>query len=215
MAKTRPGVRFQREDCALLAFAAGLASCSPSASNVGGTAGAGGSTSLSTGTSGAGQGQDTDAGQHGGSGGGAGQGSSEPLPALKKVDLVFMIDNSISMSDKQGLLGRSVSELVGQLVQPPCIDSAGRRQAPPGPHADCPAGQRQAFEPVTDIHVAVISSSLGDIGANGACPNGGPRDDQGHLIASLPRGQGHGENASGVLEFRAGDDASAFTTELG
>jgi hypothetical protein len=63
--------------------------------------------------------------------------------AVDKIDLVFMIDNSISMADKQLILAEAVPVLVSQLIDPPLVDG------------------RPKFEPVRDIHVAVITSSLG------------------------------------------------------
>lgn len=130
-----------------------------------------------------------------------------------KVDLLIMIDNSISMNDKQALLRRTAPDLLEQLVNPPCIDAAGQEQPGPGPERACPAGSRRQFLPVQDINIGVISSSLGDLGANAACPEG-ERDDRAHLIGSLPRGAGHGTNAQGVLQLRPGDDVAALSSNL-
>src|SRR5688572_30066861 len=42
--------------------------------------------------------------------------------AIDKIDLLFMIDNSISMSDKQAILRAAVPDLVNRLVNPICVD---------------------------------------------------------------------------------------------
>ncbi len=130
-----------------------------------------------------------------------------------KVDLLIMVDNSISMSDKQALLRRTAPDLLAGLVNPPCIDAAGNRAPAPGPDLACPPGLRREFLPVRDINIGVISSSLGDVGANVAC-RAGERDDRAHLMGSLPRGEGHGTSALGVLELRPGGDVAAFGAGL-
>lgn len=151
----------------------------------------------------------------GGSGNGGSGGSTSVTPepvATRQVDLLLVIDNSLSMADKQDLLAQALPELLAQLANPLCIDAAGAAQAPPAPGQECPEGQRRQFDPVTDLNLGIISSSLADGGANVACPvEGLPRHrpgaaDMAHLIGSLPRGQGLGANAQGFLEWRAGQD---------
>jgi hypothetical protein len=79
-----------------------------------------------------------------------------------------MIDNSSSMADKQVMLTRSVSDLVGRFTNPP------------------------DFEPINDIHIGIISSSLGGHGSSGVCDQPDSRktfshnDDKGHLLARGP-----------------------------
>src|SRR5258706_5135784 len=41
---------------------------------------------------------------------------------VSKIDLLFMIDNSSSMSDKQTILAEAVPDLVRRLVDPVCLD---------------------------------------------------------------------------------------------
>src|SRR5262245_31473181 len=41
---------------------------------------------------------------------------------VDKVDLLFMIDNSLSMADKQDVLAQAVPVLVQRFVTPSCID---------------------------------------------------------------------------------------------
>src|SRR5687767_5570745 len=81
--------------------------------------------------------------------------------AVNKIDLLFMIDNSRSMADKQVTLSQAVPALVRRLVTPPCIGDGGM---PLGMVVDaegrCAQG-RPEFRPIRDIHVGVITSSLG------------------------------------------------------
>jgi len=155
-----------------------------------------------------------------GGGGGAGV-AGDGMPASARVapdklDLLLMIDNSISMSDKQEVLGAALPDLMNRLVNPICLDATGNEFPAPAPGADCPLGQHRQFEPIADIHIGIVSSSLGDIGANAACPSPGlpqfvaDRVDMGHLIGSLPRGQVSGTNARGFLEWHAGADLGLF-----
>ncbi len=78
-----------------------------------------------------------------------------------KIDVLFMIDNSQSMADKQALLAGAVPALVRRLVAPRCVDEKGNSLGSSHP---CPAGEPE-FRPVDDIHVGVLSSSLGGHGS--------------------------------------------------
>lgn len=51
--------------------------------------------------------------------------------AITGIDLLLMIDNSSSMADKQTVLAAAVPQLLGQLVQPNCVDSSGNSLNPP------------------------------------------------------------------------------------
>jgi hypothetical protein len=130
--------------------------------------------------------------------------------SVDKIDLLFMIDNSRSMSDKQEVLRDAVPDLVRRLVNPICVDSMGGQFAPPPPGGQCPQGQTQEFNPINDINIGVVSSSLGDVGANVACPVQGftqylpDRIDLAHLMGSLPRGRGSANTDQGFLAWRAG-----------
>ena len=42
---------------------------------------------------------------------------------IDKIDLLFMIDNSASMADKQDILAAAVPDLVNRLIQPRCINA--------------------------------------------------------------------------------------------
>jgi hypothetical protein len=114
--------------------------------------------------------------------------------AIDKIDLLFMIDNSTSMSDKQEILKQAVPVLLSRLVSPICVDEMGKPTgASTQANGQCPANQgRPEFNPVGDIHIGVISSSLG---AHGGLASDGAQcaepsaaiinpDDKAHLIGS-------------------------------
>jgi hypothetical protein len=97
-----------------------------------------------------------------------------PQSRVDKIDLLLAIDNSRSMADKQEILASAVPDLVRGLANPRCLKDDGTpveaAQQPAGPIADCPLGSRREFEPVLDIHIGIVSSSLGDHGAvDGFC----------------------------------------------
>jgi hypothetical protein len=87
---------------------------------------------------------------------------------VDKVDLLFMVDNSASMADKQSELTRRVPELIQALTDPVKDPKTGKK-----PKA------------VHDIHVGVISSSLGDHGT-GVCNGGAAMNDRGRLLPRDP-----------------------------
>jgi hypothetical protein len=93
--------------------------------------------------------------------------------AIDKVDILFMIDGSASMGDKQALLAQAVPDLVNQLLVPANGD----------------------FAPVHDMHIGVISSSLG---ASDACATKAHPDDRAHLLSRTATG---GEVANAKLGF--------------
>jgi hypothetical protein len=77
---------------------------------------------------------------------------SAPQPISdRKVDLLLMVDNSLSMSDKAELLGKTAADFVAGLVDPPCVDAAGNRSKAASPESACPPGQAREFLPVRDI----------------------------------------------------------------
>lgn len=112
-----------------------------------------------------------------------------------KLDLLFMIDNSISMLDKQEILAQAVPDLVRGVVDELGID---------------------------DLHVGVVTSSLGGYGAAVDCELSASRQsseqgvDMAHLLASLPRGRAAAPSAaeSGFLAWTAGGDADGLVEEF-
>lgn len=109
--------------------------------------------------------------------------------AVDKIDLLFMLDNSISMADKQLVLAKAVPDLVSRLVDPTCVKLEDGEEIPVAKNSDgtCPEGAQREFEPVKDIHIAVISSSLGANGADQCSPALSGYDptmeDMGHLLS--------------------------------
>lgn len=153
---------------------------------------------------------------------------------VDKIDLLFMVDNSVSMADKQQILQAAVPDLVGRLVNPVCVDAAGNQYpnetAALAPDEDCPTVGGQAlgreFEAIDNINIGVISSSLGGFGStSGACANsaeaGDQKEDMARLVGSLPRGVmalggSTAANAAGhgFLEWREGSDRDTFVSAL-
>ena len=135
-------------------------------------------------------------GNGGGNGGGAGggNGGGPTIGNVDKVDLLFMVDNSRSMADKQEAMAVALADLVQSLVNPPCLDANG--SPVPGQPASgldpCPAGSIRAYNAVNDLHIGVVSSSLGGHGADACantdqltCPGGvanTTNNDKGHLL---------------------------------
>ena len=103
-------------------------------------------------------------GDDGDDGVGGGGVETEPRAGKSgKVDLLVVVDNSRSMSGKQEVLASSVGNLVERLVNP--------------------AFYGYSAAPVRDMHIGVISSSLGGHGAD-ACTavNAASENDFGHLL---------------------------------
>ncbi len=112
-----------------------------------------------------------------------------------KVDVLVVVDNTASMEPKQRLLSNALADLVTRLANPVCVDGSGHGSAPPSdPSVSCPPGQHKEFAPVTDLHLGIITTSLGSHGGD-ACapiqPGYDPMmDDHAHLVGSLDRGAG-------------------------
>ena len=115
--------------------------------------------------------------------------ATDTSKGVDKIDLVFMIDNSSSMADKQQILQAAVPDVVNRLVNPQCVDADTQQPVgtqPSDPSAACPQGVRE-FESIKDIHIGLITSSLGGHGAD-TCSPGLPQQwnqeqaDMGHLI---------------------------------
>jgi hypothetical protein len=92
--------------------------------------------------------------------------------AIDKIDLLFVIDNSISMADKQEILADAVPQLVNRLITPTEIDGVPE------------------FEPVDDIHIGIVTSSLGGHGADICSPLMGDSydptmEDNGRLLGTI------------------------------
>jgi hypothetical protein len=127
-----------------------------------------------------------------GSGGGAAGASNAAVSGFDKIDVLLVLDNSLSMGDKQAVLAAALPQLLRRLTNPDCVDPSGAAasQTPADPNAACPAGLQRDFVPVKDIHVGVVTSALGDFGGD-TCPEDGPQylpqNDHAWLLGALPR----------------------------
>ncbi len=108
-----------------------------------------------------------------------------------ELDLLLVIDNSLSMADKQALFAEAIPAVVLRLINPPCVDAEGQTAAQPAtPDEACPDGSAREILPVDDLHVGVVSSSLGNHGGYICSPAEGSnyvpeKDDRGELIGPL------------------------------
>jgi hypothetical protein len=94
---------------------------------------------------------------------------------INKIDILFDIDNSSSMGDKQQYLQAAVPDLITRLVSPNCVDANGNNltdangvQLVAATDGTCAMGQAE-FPPVHDMHIGVITSSLGGRGTTSIC----------------------------------------------
>jgi hypothetical protein len=88
---------------------------------------------------------------------------------VTKLDLLFDIDNSASMGDKQEYLEKAVPDLITRLLNPNCLDPTSGQTAGASLGGSCAAhpGTNVEFPPVHDMHIGIISSSLGTRGITG------------------------------------------------
>lgn len=179
----------------------GEAAGNAGASDIGGAAGEGGARDENAGTSGIGG---SSAGSAGTLGNG-GAGGAGPQAHSSKLDVLLVIDNSVSMSDKQGVLEATLPAFIERLTNPRCVDANHKPVAvqPASVSEPCATGTREFT--ATDIHLGVISTSLGSHGGSvcSAPVAGDPLatlDDQGHLLGKLRPGLSTWQN-SGFLSW--------------
>ncbi|HEY8943787.1 MAG TPA: hypothetical protein VIM73_05980, partial [Polyangiaceae bacterium] len=107
--------------------------------------------------------------------------------AVDKIDLLFMIDNSISMADKQEILREAVPVLVQRLVTPVCIGNNGQPTGNTNANGQCANGEPE-FTPIKDIHIGIVTSSLGAHGGD-ICTGTGmgnpTEDDRGYPLGKV------------------------------
>ena len=138
--------------------------------------------------------------------------------AIDKVDILFDIDNSASMGDKEVFLSKAVPDFLSRLLAPYCVDDQGKVEKDGSgniitsdTNGACSVGQAE-FKPVHDMHIGVVTSSLGTRGGDvcGVDPNAPNNDDRGQLVS---RGSAAAVDASGFLawfpDVDANDGASA------
>jgi hypothetical protein len=94
------------------------------------------------------------------------------------------------MADKQALLKDAVPDLVARLVNPRCVDSReANRVTGTSSAGECKEGILE-FPAVHDLHVGIVTSSLGGRGSDACPPRQNPvnssldahNDDKGHLV---------------------------------
>jgi len=90
------------------------------------------------------------------------QGAS--VSPTSKLDVLFVVRNSVGMDDVQNLLGQSVPSLIARLLSPNCLD-AQNDVIGPSQNGACASGHLE-FQPVHDMHVGIITSSLGGLGGD-------------------------------------------------
>jgi hypothetical protein len=143
-----------------------------------------------------------------------------------KLDVLFVIDNSPGMLDKHAVLTASLPSFLQRLTNPQCVDAGGAPVAtqPTSGAAACSSGSRE-FPPVKDMHLGVITTSLGAHGgsvcASAPASSGASTphlDDQAELIPFERTGVSS-YMGSGFLAFdSAGQtgvtDVGALTTQL-
>jgi hypothetical protein len=104
-----------------------------------------------------------------------------------KVDLLLVIDNSRNLQEAHELFALTLPSLLERFARPACVNGFGNVVATtPNPNDPCPVGQRE-FPPVTDLHIGVISTSIGGHGADVCSPASmafeEPMNDRAHLLA--------------------------------
>ncbi|MBS2013851.1 MAG: hypothetical protein JST00_13260 [Deltaproteobacteria bacterium] len=99
-----------------------------------------------------------------------------------KVDLLLVVDDSASMGDKAGLLAQSAGKLIEKLA------ASG------------------------DLHVGVVSSSLGSFGGD-VCPAGPTLDRRAHLQTTAIDGSPVAGASKGFLSFTAGGDLAGVVAD--
>jgi hypothetical protein len=108
-----------------------------------------------------------------------------PFETSRKVDLLLVIDNSQNTDVAQQAMADTIPYLIDRLIHPACVNGLGNVVAAPNaPDAPCPVGRRD-FTPITDFHLAMISTSLGGHGAD-TCGPKEPKstNDAAHLLSS-------------------------------
>ncbi|HEX7601831.1 MAG TPA: hypothetical protein VF316_09510, partial [Polyangiaceae bacterium] len=112
-----------------------------------------------------------------------------PETRSSKVDLLFVVDNSSNTDVEHELLAQSVPYMLGRIANPACVNGLGEIASAAPPGAPCATGVRE-FAPLADVHVAVISTSLGGHGAD-ICSPANPaydptQNDASHLLVRGP-----------------------------
>jgi hypothetical protein len=130
----------------------------------------------------------------GGAGGTGGEGGAPPLlEESDKLDVLFVIDNTRDGQTAHGALAATIPYFLDRLTEPVCVNGLGQVVERPPPGQPCSVGLRD-FEPLRDIHIGVLSTSLGGHGADTCSPASPNFDEQQNDDAQLlERGGGGGQ----------------------
>ncbi|MEP7125914.1 MAG: hypothetical protein ABJE95_33590 [Byssovorax sp.] len=115
-----------------------------------------------------------------------------PIEEATKVDVLLVVDNSRNLEVAHQALAETVPYLVDRLLNPACVNGLGNVVGKPAsPTAPCAVGVRD-FTPVTDLHLGMITTSLGGHGAD-LCSPANPafqptQNDAAHLITRTADG---------------------------
>jgi hypothetical protein len=154
-------------------------------------------------------------GSSSGGGSGADAAARPPSAPATKLDVLFMIENANSMASVtigNDFLTASIPPFFHRLLNPNCVDASGNVLGE-SQGGQCASGQPE-FQPVHDIHVGVVTSSLGGFGGD-QCPENATNpsapglsahtDDHGELITrSGVQGTPNLENpASPIVSYQS------------
>jgi hypothetical protein len=115
------------------------------------------------------------------------------LEEADKLDVLFVIDNSRTAQSAHRALAETIPYFLARLTDPPCVNGLGQVVDRPPPGAPCAVGLRD-FEPLRDVHIGVISTSIGGHGADTCSPTSPNFDPQQNDDAELlVRGGGGGQ----------------------
>jgi hypothetical protein len=109
-----------------------------------------------------------------------------------KLDVLLVVDNSKNTSAAQDLLARTLPYLLERLIRPACVNGLGNVVAETDSSEEpCPVGERD-FPPMRDMHVGVISTSIGGHGADTCGPTSTTfnplQNDAAHLLSRTATG---------------------------
>jgi hypothetical protein len=135
---------------------------------------------------------------------------------VDKIDILFDIDNSASMGDKQDYLKSAIPDLINRLINPNCLDSTMVVTGPSTNGTCSNIGDRLEFPPVHDMHIGILSSALGPRLGDACFPTAmalqpfanlpAHNDDQAHL---LNRSLTYSANGSSATEGTVPDASNA------
>lgn len=94
-----------------------------------------------------------------------------PPPATRseQLDVLLVVDNTPTAAFTHDVLANAIPYLMDRLTDPRCVNGLGQIVDSPAPNEECVVGQRD-FAPVQDVHIGVISTSIGGHGADSCSP---------------------------------------------